>query len=744
MGQLASFDLFLDESGLFTETSTDPTEQAAASAQSRQFPSQLAGLVVPRGELSTGRARTIVNEALKAGGLPPQPLHACDLPRPAYNSVIQSAVERILARGWQPVRLVNRERVRYGDRVATYTNLVAELVLRICQRKWLEGASPIMVRIFAARVRLDEKPDGELVLLERDEYKRRIVEYLGVAGVRHGLAQAANAWVLDELHIGSGKDDPALQLCDLISHASHADFHPCKPETATLLAQAFGPYDFSLVYRELIERVDGQLASDAIGLAVLSLAERFCGEPMSPDLRAIALRRLAEVRARLAGLGSPARDQHLSLLVSWLEQIIEVRRALDLGYRLCGWILEEIAAPLVSDLAGGPEAGSLDWFVYALRTWALTACNHRGALQDAQQQMGQMQDLLPRLAGQWEHASLLMRGLVAQGVHLTDRFEHDDASARMKVAAQYYGELGAMFHLALPELFPERVRSDLYGRVLGTWLQSEIYAGLCQGRAARLDAARKLSEQAIDEFPAEADKRRQYQYRCQLETAIGNFAEARRFLADSLGLHQDTHEALAAAIGGLNEPSPLAAGFAQLHWFRLGVAACLKTDQAESAAFLSAVDQTGALDWPWSRLDGPADYPVHGILRRAAVIRALRGEAGPATECLRRLAAILAVKLSDRVVLQTIRLAAHAETAAVLYGKHAKQARGILDSNEADCPGLSQLLTRLAPATATSFPGISRVFEDWGPAVQAALQGDPTTRPAAATRLVALARRIGY
>ena len=31
-------------------------------------------------------------------------------------------------RGWQPIRVVNRERVRYGDRVTTYTNLVAELV----------------------------------------------------------------------------------------------------------------------------------------------------------------------------------------------------------------------------------------------------------------------------------------------------------------------------------------------------------------------------------------------------------------------------------------------------------------------------------------------------------------------------------------------------------------------------------------------------------------------------------------
>src|SRR5690606_35376739 len=123
------------------------------------------------------------------------------------------------------------------------------------------------------------------------------------------------------------------------------------------------------------------------------------------------------------------------------------------------------------------------------------------------------------LAGQWEHATLLMRGLVAQGVHLTDCFEHDAASSRMEVAAKYYGELGSLFHVILPDVFPERVRSDLHGRALGTWLQSEVLGSLSQADASRLDRARQMSDIAIDEFPAEADKERQFQYRSQLEAA---------------------------------------------------------------------------------------------------------------------------------------------------------------------------------------------------------------------------------
>jgi tetratricopeptide (TPR) repeat protein len=739
------YDLFLDESGSFMETSTVPAERAEAFQQGRLFPSQLAGLLVPRGALTEGAAKQARNRALDAVGLPPQPVHGNDLLRAIgkerYSSLITELISELRRQAWQPVRLVNREQVRYGDRVATYTHLVAELILRICQQQHLQGAGPISLRVYAARVRLGETPEGEIILLPREEYLRRIREYLGFAAVRRGLARTSGAWRLEDLHLRSGKDAPELHLCDMLSHASHDDFHPIQAETARLLRDAFGPYDFSLSYLEVIERVDQHLAGDAPGLAVLFLAERVCGEPVSDELRDPARKRLEEIRTRLAQLGAPARDQHLALLSGWLEQIIEVRRAIELGDRLSTWLLDEVVTPLGQLLAGGPEAGSVDWFAYALRTWNLTAANHRGALRDARRQTGELEKLLPSLAGQWEHATLLMRGLVAQGVHLTDCFEHETASKRMEVAAKYYGELGSLFHVILPDVFPERVRSDLHGRVLGTWLQSEVLAGLCRADASRLDRARRLSEQAIDEFPAEADKERQYQYRSQLEAAAGNFAEARIYLARSLRLKADSHEAIASAIVALAEQSPFAEGFAHLHWFRLGVTACLDGNQEDATAFLAAVEHTGALDWRWSRADGPADYPAHGILRRAAVLRGLRSEADLAVENLRRLAHLLSGKQAGHFVLQTVNLAAHAETAAVLASRQAKTARRLLDSTAEGCHGLKQMLAMLQTTIGVDFPGIWQVFSDWPPVIDAALREN---LPSEAHMLSRLARRIGY
>jgi tetratricopeptide (TPR) repeat protein len=250
-----------------------------------------------------------------------------------------------------------------------------------------------------------------------------------------------------------------------------------------------------------------------------------------------------------------------------------------------------------------------------------------------------------------------------------------------------------------------------------------------------------LSEQAIDEFPAEADKERRYQYRSQLEAAAGNFAEARLYLARSLRLKADSHEAIASAIVALAEQSPFAEGFAQLHWFRLGETACLDGNQEEANAFLATVEHAGALDWRWSRADGPTDYPAHGILRRASVLRGLRGEAELALENLRRLAHLLSGKQAGHFVLQTVRLAAHAETAAVLASRQAKTTRRLLDSTATDFPGLKQMLALLQTEVAADFPGIWRAFSDWPPVVDAALRGNLS---AEAQQLSRIARRVGY
>src|SRR5262249_9646911 len=157
------------------------------------------------------------------------------------------------------------------------------------------------------------------------------------------------------------------------------------------------------------------------------------------------------------------------------------------------------------------------------------------------------------------------------------------------------------------------------------------------------------------EFPAEAEKRRQYQYRCQIETAAGDWAEARRYLALALGAEGTGHAALCDAVRRQGEVAPFVQGFALLHWLRLGATALL-AGAAEGGDFLKAA-AGGVLDWPWCKGEAGADYPAPGVLRRVAVVRAARGEPGPTLAALRRLGEMLR---DGPAVLYAVLLAAQA------------------------------------------------------------------------------------
>jgi hypothetical protein len=120
------------------------------------------------------------------------------------------------------------------------------------------------------------------------------------------------------------------------------------------------------------------------------------------------------------------------------------------------------------------DVASLDWFEFSIHRLALTASNHAGLLVSSRKESEEIDRLSPGLVGRWEHTPLLIAGLVAKAVHKTDTLEYASASQLMEKVACYYRELSGLFGAALPEVFPETVRSDLRGMAMGTWLQSEM------------------------------------------------------------------------------------------------------------------------------------------------------------------------------------------------------------------------------------------------------------------------------
>lgn len=746
MTQESVFDLFLDESGKFYENSYEPDEARAATDKGKKFYSQLAGLLAPAGEFTDAAAEEILKKAFaKARWTLPRVVHMEKIVKVAaaqnrvalfkrgYNELIKELLRRLKVKGWQPVLLVNREGVSYGGMSQTYPSLVAELFIRTCRQKKLEGFKQVEINFVCSEVQIQLPKKQQL---PASAYESRIRELQAMSAVRQGYAPESPKWRVGTVKTREDDGSRALQLCDVLSHASHKNFYWCEKDTRALFKGALGEYRWTMAVMELLERVELLIEERSLGVALITLAEVFVLERDRRELIEKARDCLSRVLDELAEMMSPVRDSQLSITLSWLEQIITLQRNLMLGQRVADFLRAEIEVKLRERL--GIRGAEVDWFAYGICRWKLTACNHSGALPEARAEVGQLERLLPVLAGRWEHFTLLTEGLIARAVHLTDCFEFARASEEMRLIAERYESLANAFSNSYPELYPKDIHSDLRAKALGTRLQSEMLSGRLAGE--RLARARGLSDDAVAEFKDEDDKQRQYQYRCQLETLAGEFALAREYLGRSLSA-SPSHAALAATIRELAD-EPVQQGFALMHWLRLGAATLLAGESAadEAHEFREALEQSNLLESPWCT--GQLKfYPAHNILWRLATIYAARGEDERALRCVDILHELNPLK-EKKVVLGALLLAAQAETAALLCESRPEAALKLLTSEERERPGVKSLTSLLRSQTAEHFPGLTSLFESFASGVEDALGHEGGTERR--EKLLALGQMVCY
>lgn len=157
---------------------------------------------------------------------------------------------------------------------------------------------------------------------------------------------------------------------------------------------------------------------------------------------------------------------------------------------------------------------------------------------------------------------------------------------------------------------------------------------------------------------------------------------------------------------------------------------------AEREEYLAALKASKVFDLAWCT-GGFDDYPVHGILRQAAVIHAIQGSVKDAIGSLTHLR-----RAKRGMVLSTIVLAATVEVAGVLWAKHTKDAEALLDNKEPGRLGALQQLQALGHAAKEGVPELWSVFAPWEERIRAALKGGASADPKGG--LLAMAREVPY
>ncbi len=711
---MKTYQLCLDESGKFEEGERDGDVP---------FASQLVGFFGPAGHVTEKRAEALLRAATGANGSTLEKLlHATELGRgERYDTLATEVANGVVELGWQPVRFENRERLAEDSISNTYVTLVAELCARIFERLAPSvSGEQVTLRLFAARYMVKGG-----VQIERNRYLSAVRSRLGDVSARRGHAATSALWQVEGVELGSGRTDRRLQICDVLSNASHDGYYRLGESAKRTVRSAFGEYDVSVASVDVERRARAAAEEGAVGLALRAVGEELVADRLMDEPR----RRLSSLRAKLLEqlgmLPAASRRIQLRALEDWLHSVAEERRDSVLAKQLIQWIQKDVMKPLQKWVPERDPALAAHRLV--VHRYDLTAANHAGEPKTAREACKAIDDAVHELGGRWEHAEPILDALTHQAVHLTDCFEHEVASRRARLVADYYGELGSLFNTLLPEVFPEEVGSDQRARALGTAMQAEMYRGLREPEA--FAKARALSEAALAEFDAPHDVAQQHQYRAQLETYAGDFDCALAHLATALGV-DPSHTAIADEV---NRLTGIPQGFGALHWARL-VAHMLENPSGDLEELGAAVDRAklDALDWV---TDDDKPYPAHGLRRHLARIQAARGERKKAETTLVHLRQLREHKRKEQPLLTLIDAAAHAQVISSLLREHRKAAHDVIGKAPVG------KLQRLASTYKGEMPELAAAAEAMAVAFKRA-EDDPWDHVAA--RLSKAAARIGY
>ncbi len=724
---MTEYDVFIDESGLFTETSNDPGDRIIEHKRRKKFPSQLAGIIVTSDSLSPYDAWEVFAAACKeANATVGEDFHSTDIKKQGsgiFDSLVQATCRCLDQIQIQPFRIVNRERVSFGDRKANYINIVGELLVRICKELDLASDEALTLNIYQAGIKNSEYETGNMPFWEHDDFIPTLQTVFQRASISAGWATESAKWNLGTFEFRSGKKDERLWICDLVSNASHDDFNTIDDASASALKSSLGDYDFSLSFDTTLQQVRELSSRQAYGIALIQLIQGVLSPWVGAEAKAAYTGEFDRVTANMLSLPPLARTPQLQTVQGWLHQTADDRDRLIEAKSACKLVVERLVSkqqPAIDDHDStlGP------WLRLSISTAWLTACNHSGDLVGGREQSEMIESLIPMIAGRWEYASDLMRAMVVQSVHLNDCFEHKRVCEKMDLVSQYYETLGGMFRDAYKEVFPVTVRSKVCGEALGTKVQSEIF--LLLSGDVTVDVVRETSEKAIEQFSDEHDRQWQYQFRSEIEAIAGQWQQSREYLAKGIGCAQCDHDSLGRYITSIPKGER---SFPLLHWTRIGGMAAVAHNQAELDAFAAA--------WRASELHSfiqreMSRYPAHGILRRMASFYATVRDDAKVVETLRSLRSV--VKTNPTTLFGLIEVAAVLQASGIAGRRDPGLMSRLLGGSKSD-PEISELIKKVAKDAASSQPRISALASQW----TELLSGTPT-----ADQLVDAASVVAY
>ena len=551
------FELWLDESGNFSKEN----EKTGA-------PSIVGGILVQVKNDNDNWTSELVKKTREAYNIIEKYIHGTELRGTQYGGMAVSLLAESIEHDARLVVFENKERIDIVNSDMTYLNILAEGIIQLFQTLASEYDGIELSILAANRVKVDGMEERkETILLKHKEYKERLEEKIALGLARRTLQNQSNwKWTFQ---LDSAKNNPRLMIADVVCHSWFVqDGNKFTDETRKMLLGYYQPAFIFSVFEQATEgAIRRSIAAGLIGDALFHWLDARAANSYS-KIEFDSPYYLQLITKKLAAIPEFAQVTQLSTVENQLLSLISIDRDFDRAKQMLELLQDEV---LPTFKENGINAKR---FLFKVYMNLLEIANHRGNVILGFQQITKIRSILEQLAGRWESIDDVLDFMVLEGVHDMNNYDFKGAIRVMNQMQKFIDTSLEFLSISLLEdlsIISDDMKSTIKGKVLGTRLQARMF--LIRSDRQQLELARQDSDLALDEFTAQSDVYRQYQYRSQIESEAGEPQEALEWLGRAFQVESNSTHSVKEIMTAIRDASYINSIFGSMHYWNALVSA---------------------------------------------------------------------------------------------------------------------------------------------------------------------------
>ena len=490
---MKKFYLFLDESGNFKDNDIDKS------------PSLVGGVLFEKDLPSVSELNKMIPEDF---------LHSNEV----HDSTRYIDILNWLTSKGKLIIFNNEERLSVVNGDLTYLNILCEGLVQLLTALETEHGAVELNVICATRVRSDKEG---IVLIESDDYISRLQEKLALAIYKKNIKSSYS------LSLDSARKNKYLMFSDVVCNTFLTKFsRKFDSEQKAKINNVFAKNDkwyFSVFEDATIGNINKLILDDKIGEAVFEICA-IISKSKVKYLTEIIIKRLTSMSKR-------ERDLNLEYVKNQIALLINTNQYSEVEVLLKNFDQEFLCTLQEQNI-------NIDILRFDIYFYLITLYSKRGNTIDALKYIEICDSKVECLGSSWDGLGKYFSYQIRKCHNYINCFEFEKA---IEFSTQIIENLSSLRDVIsmiddVSKTFGI-ISSDLLAKAYGTRMQA--YTELTKKDKNYYDLAVKDSDWAIMEFADKSDISRQYQYRCQLELAVGKTYNAWKFFCKSLGIEQE-------------------------------------------------------------------------------------------------------------------------------------------------------------------------------------------------------------